>query len=281
MNKILNVTVGNQLFNIEENAYDSLKNYLKTLHTYFKNDKDSDEILGDLESRMAEIFGGAITKTKKFLTQEDIDKMVVTLGKTEDFEAAEAKGEVKEKSVDTILQASQAQNFSKKRLMRDPDDRILGGVCAGLGHYFDISPMIVRSIALVLFLGFGVGLLIYIALWIVMPIAKSSSDKILMRGLAIDDKSVIGNIKAKSEPAEGTTTTNKWSGINNGLRRNVNDKLIAGVSSGLADKWNIDKVFVRLGFIALALFNGIGILAYIVLWIVMPATSNQLVISNS
>lgn len=281
MNKILSITVGKQLFNIEESAFGSLNNYLKTLHTYFKNDKDSDEILGDLENRIAEIFGGAITKQKKFLTQEDIDKMVVTLGKTEDFDAINAKDEDKEKSVNTILQASQAQNFSHKKLMRDPDDRILGGVCAGLGHYFNVSPLVVRLIALVLFLSFGFGLLIYIALWIIMPIAKSSSDKILMRGLAIDDKSVIGNIKANSEPIDGATTNNKWSGLNNGLKRNVNDKLIAGVSSGLADKWNIDKVFIRLGFIALTFFNGVGILTYLVLWVVMPANNNNLMLSNS
>lgn len=281
MNKILSVTVGNQLFNVEEKAYNSLKNYIKTLVNYFKNDKDSDEILEDLENRMGEIFAGVITKKKNYLTQDDIDKMVITLGKTEDFDAVNTKEEEKEKSVNTILQANQTQNFSHKRLMRDPDDRILGGICAGLGHYFNLSPLVVRLITLALFFGAGFGLLIYIALWIIMPIAKSSSDKILMRGLAIDNKSVIGNIKANSTPSEGATTTNKWGGFNNGLARNVNNKLIAGVASGLADKWNIDKVFVRLGFIAFVLFNGVGILAYVVLWVVMPANNKGLMLSTN
>jgi len=280
MNKILNVRVGSQLFNIEENAYDSLKNYIKTLHTYFKNDKDSNEILTDLESRMAEIFGGTITKQNKILTQTDIDKMVVMLGKTEDFDLVEVKEGEPKKSVAAILQASQVQNFSQKKLMRDPDDRIIGGVCAGLAHYFNISPIVMRLIVLALFFGAGFGLLIYIALWIIMPIAKSSSDKILMRGLAIDDKSVIGNIKANSEPMEGQTK-NSWSGFSHGLSRNIDEKLIGGVSSGLAAKFNIDKVFIRLGFIALTVFNGVGILLYLILWAIMPAANNRLLLSNS
>jgi len=86
MNKILNFSLGNQMFAIEENAYVSLDNYINTLMTYFKDDKDSEEIISDLENRIAEIFTECTSKNKPFVTQQDVEAMIVKLGKTEDFD---------------------------------------------------------------------------------------------------------------------------------------------------------------------------------------------------
>jgi len=268
MNKILNFNIGNQLFNIEEDAYKGLNNYLKTLKTYFKYDKDSNEIMQDLENRMAEIFTESISKKKPFVTQQDVENMMVKLGRTEDFDPV-VKGKITDKSGSVASKAlTTSRKILKKKLMRDPNDRIIGGVCAGLGHYFGISSTIIRLILLALFLGAGVGFFLYIILWMIMPLAKSPSDFMLMRGLPIDDSSVIGNIKAKAEPLN-PTYINPETGEKK-LLRNPNEKVIAGVSSGLAEYFYIDKVLVRLLFIGLTIFNGVGVLLYIILWIVMP-----------
>lgn len=273
MNKILNFNIGNQMFPIEENAYKSLHSYLKSLKTYFKNDKDSDEIIGDLEGRMAEIFTESTSKKKPFVTAQDVDDLMVKLGRTEDFEAAQNVGEVTEGTDLKSVAVAKGKKLLQKKLMRDPNDRIIGGVCSGLGNYFGVSPIIMRLAVLALFLGAGFGLLIYIILWIVMPLAKSSTDIKLMKGLTIDDESVIGNMKANAEPIV-PTTVNSETGERK-LLRNLDGKIIAGVSTGLASYFNIDKVFVRLGFVGLTVFNGVGILLYIVLWIIMPTINQQ------
>lgn len=273
MNKILNFNIGNQMFPIEENAYKSLHSYVKSLKTYFKNDKDSDEIIGDLEGRMAEIFTESTSKKKPFVTAQDVEDLMVKLGRTEDFEAAQNIGEVTEGTDLKSVAVAKGKKLLQKKLMRDPNDRIIGGVCSGLGNYFGVSPIIMRLAVLALFLGAGFGLLIYIILWIVMPLAKSSTDIKLMKGLTIDDESVIGNMKANAEPIV-PTTVNSETGERK-LLRNLDGKIIAGVSTGLASYFNIDKVFVRLGFVGLTVFNGVGILLYIVLWIIMPTINQQ------
>jgi len=188
MNKILNFNIGNQMFPIEENAYKSLHSYLKSLKTYFKNDKDSDEIISDLEGRMAEIFTESTSKKKPFVTLQDVEDLMVKLGRTEDFEAVQNTGEVTEGIDLKSVAVAKGKKLLQKKLMRDPNDRIIGGVCAGLGNYFGVSPIIMRLIVLALFLGAGFGFFIYIILWMVMPLAKSSTDIKLMRGLTIDDE---------------------------------------------------------------------------------------------
>jgi len=269
MNKILNFNVGNQVFAIEENAYKSLDNYLNTLKTYFKYDQDSSEIISDLESRIAEIFTSSTSKKKPFVSQLDVEEVMVKLGKTEDFDPVQ-----KAVGGETISQTAVAKSrkMLQKKLMRDPNDRIIGGVCAGLAHYFGVTPIIMRLAVLALFLTAGVGLLIYLILWMIMPLAKTSTDFMLMKGLTIDDASVIGNIKAKAEPLN-QNNFDPQTGAKK-LVRLTDDKIIAGVAAGLADYFNIDKVFVRLAFIGFTIFNGVGILLYIALWVTMP-TINQ------
>ncbi len=266
MNKILNFNVGNQLFAIEENAYKGLDNYLNTLKMYFKYDKDSHEIISDLENRIAEVFTECTSKKKPFVSQQDVEDLMVKLGKTEDFDPVQ---KATEGAKGTQALVAKGKKMLRKKLMRDPNDRIIGGVCAGLAHYFGISPIVMRLIVLALFLGAGFGLLIYIILWMIMPQAKTSTDFMLMRGLTIDDESVIGNMKANAEPIT-PNTINPNTGAKK-LLRFTDEKIIAGVSSGLANYFNIDKVFVRLGFIALTFFNGVGLMLYIILWIVTPA----------
>jgi len=177
------------MFAIEENAYKSLDNYLNTLKTYFKYDKDNHEIVSDLESRIAEIFTASTSKKKPFVTQQDVEEVMVKLGKTEDFDPVQkvASGDNESNALITT-----GKKMLQKKLMRDPNDRIIGGVCAGLGHYFGVSSIIIRLAVLALFLGAGFGLFIYIILWMIMPLAKTPTDFMLMKGLTIDDASVIG-----------------------------------------------------------------------------------------
>jgi len=123
MNKILNFSLGNQMFAIQENAYEDLDNYISTLITYFKDDKDSEEIISDLENRIAEIFTECTSKKKPFVTQKDVDEMIVKLGKTEDFDPVqkEAGGES-----ELGVFFTKVRKKLQKKLTEESDNRVIG-----------------------------------------------------------------------------------------------------------------------------------------------------------
>jgi phage shock protein PspC (stress-responsive transcriptional regulator) len=179
MNKTLTINLANQVFHIDEDAYARLKEYLDRIESHFSNKEERNDIISDIESRISELFGERISVEKQVITLQDMEEIVRIMGDPVEIGGGSEAGPEQENTTP-----------GPKRLYRDPDNRVLGGVCGGIGMYFKLDPLIVRIIFLVIFFGFGIGLLIYIILWIVVPEARTTVQKIEMRGDPVNTSNI-------------------------------------------------------------------------------------------
>lgn len=180
----VSVNLGGYSFNIDEDAYSELKRYLKNLEIHFAKEESSSEILSDIEARMAELFRTKITSYKQVITLNDVNQVISVLGTPEDISDEEGR--------------SAGEKFATPgyhRMYRDPDHRIIGGVCAGMGAYWNIEPWLVRIIFFVLAMMGGLGVLVYLILYIVLPEAKSTTQKIEMKGEPVNIQNIKDSVK--------------------------------------------------------------------------------------
>ncbi len=203
---------------IVESAYDMLKQYVESLRKFFANEEGRDEIINDIEGRIAELFGDSLKKGSTCITDEDVNNIIGSMGRPEDFEGDESKVQ-SQLGEETKQQQSKSYHEApgdgpRGRLYRDENDKILGGVCSGLANYLRIDPTIVRLVFALITFGAGTGILLYILLWVILP----------------------------SRRLENTITTKR-------LYRNPDEKVIAGVASGLAAYFDIAVWIPRLIFV--------------------------------
>jgi phage shock protein PspC (stress-responsive transcriptional regulator) len=180
----VSINLGGWSFNIDEDAYAELKRYLKNLEIHFATEQSSSEILSDIESRMAEIFRSRLTTYKQVITMDDVRHAISVLGTPEDISNEEG--------------TSARDKFASPgyhRMYRDPDHRIIGGVCSGMGAYWNIEPWIVRIIFFILAMMGGLGVLIYLVLYIVLPEAKTTAQKIEMKGEPVNIHNITESVK--------------------------------------------------------------------------------------
>lgn len=180
MKKTFTINISGSVFHIDEDAYQKLQNYLQMLNAHFGSDEEGREILQDIESRIAELFSEKMEKNEKNVILEAwVDEVIARMGKPEDF----LEAEVEDEETPRGEEKAQATGKTKRRMYRDPDHRVLGGVCGGMGAYFGIDPVVLRIITFVLFLiSGGVVLPVYILLWIAVPKARTTAQKLEMRG---------------------------------------------------------------------------------------------------
>jgi phage shock protein PspC (stress-responsive transcriptional regulator) len=175
MNKTIIININGIVFHIEEDAYEVLKNYMTDVKRHFMNSADSLEITTDIENRLAEMFNELLAKeNKQVIVEQDVKAVIEQMGTVEDFEHAEE---------DTQASFSSTHyNTEGRRLFRDPDDHLVGGVCAGIANYFDVDTVWIRLAFALTMLFAGSGLILYIILWIVIPKAVSRADRMTMKG---------------------------------------------------------------------------------------------------
>ncbi len=196
MNKTLSINISGIVFNIEEDAYESLKSYLNKIKSHFRNEEGCEEIVADIEARLAELLKAKIHAGKQVLVMVDINDAISVMGQPEDFAEASSSQESKKEETHT------AQGYygnKRRRVFRDPDSKILGGVCSGIGNYFDIDPLWIRLGLVIMFFGFGTGLILYIILWVIIPEAKTTAEKLEMRGEPVDINTISKTIKDEAE----------------------------------------------------------------------------------
>jgi len=184
----VSINLGGYSFNIDEDAYSELKRYLKSLELHFAGEESSSEILSDIETRIAELFRARLSAYKQVITMDDVHNAISVLGTPEDISEEEG--------------TSAREKFSTPgyhRMYRDPDRRIIGGVCAGMGAYWSIDPWIVRVIFLIITMMGGLGILIYLILYIVLPEAKTTSQKIEMKGNPVNIHNIKESVKNEFE----------------------------------------------------------------------------------
>lgn len=259
MKKVININFQGTVVPIEETSYELLKQYVESLRQYFSNEEGRDEIVNDIESRISELFQDRIKKGSTCITDDDVNAIIKNMGKPQELEDAEG-GEQQNKGAkeDSSSGKTDETNFQRnwdwkgKKLYRDENHKILGGVCSGVAAYFGIDPVIVR----VLFIVSGVGFLLYILLWIFVP-----GSNMLVNG------------------------------VRKRLYRNPDGKIIGGVCSGIGSYFDINPWFPRFiflipfisfffrwghigpltfpNFLSFSFSPGTFII-YIILWLVIP-----------
>src|SRR5690554_1218182 len=159
MNKTIIININGIIFHIEEDAYEVLQTYMTAVKRHFGYSPDSNEIVSDIENRIAEMFSERINQQKAVITMQDVTEVTAQMGDISDFEEFGEEGEENGDS------SYHYQTYSGNRtLFRDPDDKVIGGVCSGLGHYFDIEVKWIRVAFILLFVLGGSGFLLYIIL---------------------------------------------------------------------------------------------------------------------
>ena len=177
MNKTIIININGIVFHIEEDAYEVLRTYMTEVKRHFTYSPDSEEIVTDIENRLAEMFSERLNQDhKQVVILSDVEFVTDKMGKVSDFNIDDD---------DQPVRLSDNSYKTDKKLFRDTEDRIIGGVCAGFAHYFGLEPKWVRLIAIIaLFL--GVGIPVYLILWLVIPKALTRADKMAMKGEPIN-----------------------------------------------------------------------------------------------
>lgn len=258
MKQVININFQGRVVPIEVTAFDLLKSYTESLNRHFANEEGKEEIINDIESRIGELFQEKITKGATCITEDDVNAIINTMGRPEEFEAMDdTQSHSSASSSSGQEQANTSTSFAgNKKLFRDENDKVLGGVCSGLANYFNIDVVVARIIFVVLLFS-GIGFLTYIIMWIAVPSSASTQ---------------LGSTRKK-------------------LFRDPDEKLMAGVCSGIGNYFGINAWIPRVLFILPFLsfisrwghwgfgdfgdvvrftFSPTSLIVYIILWIVIP-----------
>lgn len=264
MNKTISINLGGFFFHIDEDAYQKLSRYFDAVKRSLSAD-GRDEIMKDIESRIAELFQERLKNDKQVVGLTEIEEVISIMGQPEDYKIDDEKS--------TYQSSSSSTNFyyPSKRLYRDKENGMLGGVMAGLGHYLGIDTLWLRIIMVILFFGFGTGLFVYIVLWILVPEAVTTTQKLEMKGEPI----TISNIEKKVK--EGfDDITSKFSNINHEKIANTAKSGATRIGSTIEEViTTIFKVFAKIIGAFIVFFSGIGLLGIIITSIIMIFSSTM------
>lgn len=273
MDKTKNISLGGFSFLIEENAYTALSQYLAEVRQHLQHNSDRDEIIFDVEQRMAELLKER-TANREVIMHQDVLYLIEVLGKPEQY----VEDEEADKATNAAPEASAKAFSANKPLYRDIDDCKIGGVLSGMAHYFNISPTMLRiAFAVCLILSFVVSyrwiflfnfiswamLALYILFWIIVPAALTTAQKLEMQGAAVTLDS-LASYKSSS------TSSTEW-------HKSYSDKILWGVIGGLAQYTSVSSTWLRLIYLLLILvcipiYVGISIAliaAYLVLTLLL------------
>ncbi len=247
MNKTVNINLANILFHIDEKAFNKLQRYLEAIKRSFEGTSGSDEIIADIEARIAELFQEKMENERQVITMKEVDEVINIMGQPEDYM-------VDEDIFEDMPSSSETKRKRVKKLYRDVDSKYIGGVCSGLEHYLGIDALWIRLFFIFFALFTGFGFIAYILLWILVPEAATTSQKLDMKGEPIN----ISNIERKVK--EG------FEDVSEKVKSVDYEKVGNKVKSGT------ENFFDTLGDIIMFLFKVVGKFIGILLIIIGAAT---------
>ena len=257
MNKTVNINIGGLFFNIDENAFQKLSRYFDAIKRSLSNSNGQDEIMKDIEMRVAELLQEKQLSDKHVVNLQDVDAVISVMGQPEDYRIDEEN--------DNLNEGFSAKNTVTKKLYRDKDASIIGGVCSGLGHYFGIDKVWIRIFLFGLVWFGGTGIVAYLVLWIVMPEATTTSEKLEMKGSPV----TISNIEKKVRE-EFDNVSQKFK---NGEYDELGNKIKTGaerVTSNLGDVIvSIFKVFAKVLGALIVLIAAVCVIGIFIAGIIM------------
>jgi phage shock protein PspC (stress-responsive transcriptional regulator) len=237
MKKTVQVNLSGQIFTLDDDAYQRLSAYLNQIGRLYSNSPGKDEILQDIEVRIAELFHERLGENRMVVALNDVYEVIEIMGRPEQFDEESTENDAGSQSQD------RSEEYRSKRLYRDPDDKVVGGVCSGVGYYFGIDPIFIRLAFVFAVIMFGSGVLFYLILMVVLPEAKTASEKRNMRGEPVNlsgiGKSIENEINAFGE---------RISKDGGDFGRNSGKKLVRG----------IDRFFYFLAELIRNIFGVIG-----------------------
>ena len=261
MKKVININFQGRILPIEEASYETLKQYIESLRQYFDAEEGRDEIINDIECRIAELCDDRLKKGAVCITEDDMRLIIESIGRPADFEAQDGFEATTSANASNAKQEQFSDNDENpKRLYRDEQNKLIGGVCAGIANYLKLDPLLVRVLWVLLF---GISFFAYVLLWIAVP----------------------------------NTSTNQIGGARKRLFRDIDNKVIGGVCAGLSKYFDIRVRYIRLLFLVPSIllvlnwnhfhlfqfwefddfpnfieltFSPSAVFVYIVLWLVLP-----------
>ena len=250
MNKTVNINLANRLFHIDEEAYLKMQRYLESVKRSFANTPGSDEILADIEARIAELFYEKLENERQVITQKEVDEVIAVMGQPEDYIVDEDIFEDEPQSVNRAAEPKRS-----RKLYRETDQKYVAGVSSGLAHYFNIDPLWIRLLWIILTIGSSGGfILIYGLLWLLVPEAITTSQKLDMRGEDINISNIERKVKEGFDDVAQKIKNVDYEGVGNKVK-----------SSG-------KTFFDTLGDVILFLFKIIGKFIGILLIIIGAST---------
>ena len=180
MNKTVTINLGGIVFHIDEDAYQKLSRYFDAIKRSLNNSSGQEEIIKDIEMRISELLSEKLISDKHVIGLKEIDEVIAVMGQPEDYIIED----------DSKAESNYQAYKKSKKLYRDKDKGMIGGVAAGLSHYLGIDVVWIRVILLLFFFGFGTGILAYIILWIATPEAVTTSEKLEMTGEPVTISSI-------------------------------------------------------------------------------------------
>jgi phage shock protein PspC (stress-responsive transcriptional regulator) len=276
MNKTININLGGFFFHIDEVAYQKLKRYLESISKSLSDDpQGKNEIIADIEARISELLSEKITDARQVVNESDIEDIIKIMGEPEDYADAE------EAYSDSSYSYTR-NNASGKKLFRDGDDKFLGGVASGIAHYFDLDTIWIRLGLLALFIFGGFGVLLYIILWILLPEAKTTSEKLQMEGSPVNIDNIEKKIREEFDNVSENVSVlaNKASEKIKDGANEFSDKMSKTFSAKTKKNNGLQDFFDTIGKIILAIFKVFGKFIGVIIIFVSAAVILSLIIGG-
>lgn len=259
MKKTLTVNLGGTVYHIDEDAYVLLDNYLNNLKYHFRSETDADEIVRDMENRIAELFSEYISRGQQVITIENVEEVIARMGKPEELNTDDDS----DSNADNHCSNTNGDDTVKRRLFRNPDDKILGGVLSGLAAYFgwDVAWTRIAVFICGIFLhGF---ILAYIIAWIIIPMARTATEKLQMKGEPVNMENI------------GKTVTDGFEKMNDYVRSDKPRTFVEKLGNIF---FSVIGFIVKLVFVILAICCApVVIVVLIVLFALLMAATGVLV----
>ncbi|TVZ22339.1 phage shock protein C (PspC) family protein [Dokdonia sp. Hel_I_63] len=212
MNKTVNINLAGVFFHVDEDAYGKLQRYLAAIKRSFEGVQGEDEIIADIEARISELFSERIKDERQVISTKELDEVIAIMGQPEDYmvddDIFEDTASSQKSSSRSSSKTQQAKRISDRRFFRDTDNAYIGGVSSGMAHYMGLDPLWVRVgwVLLIALTWFTLGgtALIYLALWVFVPEAQSTADKLAMRGKAVNIDNITEKVKEGFENVADT-----------------------------------------------------------------------------
>ncbi|MBE0647902.1 MAG: PspC domain-containing protein [Bacteroidales bacterium] len=260
MKKTVNINVSGIIFHIDEDAYIKLNAYLESLKKHFHSVEGSNDIIDDIEARIAELLQEKLGQTKQVITIQDVNEVIVVMGQPSQF----VEDPTEEAAPDKYAMGG------GKRFYRDPDNKIIAGVCGGIGAYLHWDPVIIRILFIISLFAGGFGAILYLILWIVIPEASTTTEKLEMRGEKVNisniEKTIQEEVNSLKDQLRNLTQSTKQNLRGGGSSPSIAEKIVKGLVAVLGVFGRILLIIIGIVLVLIGISFLIAFLAVIFGW---------------